>query len=45
MDNSKFSTICAFIFEAVQGEGGVYPIDKDFIEEAVKLCQEKAVSI
>ena len=41
----KDETICAFIFEAVQGEGGVYPIDKDFIEEAVKLCQEKDIVV
>lgn len=41
----KDETICAFIFEAVQGEGGVYPIDKEFIEEAVKLCQEKDIIV
>ncbi|MGN1033973.1 MAG: aspartate aminotransferase family protein [Intestinibacter sp.] len=41
----KDETICAFIFEAVQGEGGVYPVDKDFIEEAVKLCQEKDIIV
>ena len=41
----KDETICAFIFEAVQGEGGVYPINKDFIEEAVKLCQEKDIVV
>lgn len=38
-------TICAFIFEAVQGEGGVYPVDKEFIEQAVKLCQEKDIIV
>lgn len=41
----KDKTICAFIFEAVQGEGGVYPVDKEFIEEAVKLCQEKDIIV
>ena len=41
----KDETICAFIFEAVQGEGGVYPVDKEFIEEAVKLCQEKDIIV
>ena len=41
----KDDTICAFIFEAVQGEGGVYPIEKEFIEEAVKLCQEKDIVV
>ncbi|MDY2734579.1 aspartate aminotransferase family protein [Intestinibacter sp.] len=41
----KDETICAFIFEAVQGESGVYPVDKEFIEEAVKLCQEKDIIV
>lgn len=38
-------TICAFIFEAIQGEGGVYPLDKEYVQEAVKLCQEKDIIV
>ncbi len=30
--------ICAIILEPVQGEGGVYPLEKDFIETAKELC-------
>ena len=31
---------CAIIFETVQGEGGIYPVDKEFIEGVRALCDE-----
>ena len=34
---------CAIIMETVQGEGGIYPADKDFIESVYALCQEKDI--
>ena len=34
---------CAIIMETVQGEGGIYPADKDFIEAVYALCQEKDI--
>ena len=34
---------CAVIFETVQGEGGVYPAEKEFIEGVRKLCDEKGI--
>lgn len=34
---------CAIIFETVQGEGGIYPAKKEFIEGARKLCDEKGI--
>ena len=34
---------CAIIFETVQGEGGVYPAKKEFIEGVRKLCDEKGI--
>lgn len=34
---------CAIIFETVQGEGGVYPAKKEFIEGVKKLCDEKGI--
>ena len=33
-------TICAVMFEFVQGEGGVNPLDKAFVDEIFKLCGE-----
>lgn len=34
---------CAIIFETVQGEGGVYPAKKEFIEGVRKTCDEKGI--
>lgn len=30
----------ALMIELIQGEGGVIPLDKDYVNEAVKLCRE-----
>ena len=34
---------CAIILETVQGEGGIYPADKAFLEGIRKLCDEKDI--
>lgn len=34
---------CAIIMETVQGEGGIYPADKEFIEAVYALCQENDI--
>lgn len=34
---------CAIIMETVQGEGGIYPADPDFIKNIRKLCDEKDI--
>ena len=34
---------CAIILETVQGEGGIYPGEKSFIEGIRKLCDEKDI--
>ncbi|MBR1893101.1 MAG: aspartate aminotransferase family protein [Lachnospiraceae bacterium] len=34
---------CAVIMETVQGEGGIYPGKKEFIEGVRKLCDEKDI--
>ncbi len=34
---------CAIIMETVQGEGGIYPADKEFIEGVYKMCREKDI--
>ena len=34
---------CAIIMETVQGEGGLYPADKEFIEKVRQLCDEKDI--
>lgn len=34
---------CAIMLETVQGEGGIYPADKEFLEQVYKICQEKDI--
>lgn len=34
---------CAIIMETVQGEGGIYPADPDFLNAIRKLCDEKDI--
>lgn len=36
------STICAVCVETIQGEGGVDPVDRDFLELARRLTQQSA---
>ena len=36
-------TVCAVMFEYIQGEGGVCALDKDFVDEIFKLCAEKDI--
>jgi len=41
--NQATDKTCAIIMETVQGEGGIYPADKEFIEAVYALCQEKDI--
>ena len=34
---------CAIILETVQGEGGIYPADKEFLQKIRKLCDENDI--
>lgn len=34
---------CAIIMETVQGEGGIYPAEEDFLKAVRKLCDEKDI--
>ena len=33
--------VCAVLLEPVQGEGGVYPLEKDYVQAVAKLCAER----
>ena len=35
--------VCAVFIELVQGEGGVMPLDKEFVSEIEKICREKDI--
>ena len=35
--------VCAVMVEFIQGEGGVVPLDKDFVKTIEKVCKEKDI--
>lgn len=37
--------VCAIMMEAIQGEGGVHPLNKEFVQEVVKICNEKDILV
>ncbi len=36
-------TVCAVMLELVQGEGGVLPLEPDYVKQVSKLCKEKDI--
>lgn len=36
-------TVCAVMFEYIQGEGGVVPLEQDFVDAIFTLCAEKDI--
>lgn len=34
---------CAILLETIQGEGGIYPADKEFLTKLRKICDEKDI--
>jgi acetylornithine/N-succinyldiaminopimelate aminotransferase len=38
-------TVCAVMFEYVQGEGGVLPLNQDFVDAIYDLCKEQDVLV
>ena len=34
---------CAILLEPVQGEGGIFPAEQDFLEELCRICDEKDI--
>ncbi|MBQ7039394.1 MAG: aspartate aminotransferase family protein [Clostridia bacterium] len=41
--NAISDTTCAVMFELIQGESGVHPIDKDYVKAVRKICTEKGI--
>ena len=37
------NSICAVLVELIQGEGGVLPLDLDYIKKAAKLCADRDI--
>jgi acetylornithine/N-succinyldiaminopimelate aminotransferase len=38
-------TVCAIMIELIQGEGGVMPLEKEFVKQVEALCQEKDLTL
>lgn len=36
-------TICAIMVEFIQGEGGVIPLDKEYVKQVEKICKENDI--
>lgn len=43
LETALTDTVCAFIFEPVQGEGGVRPLSPQYLQAAEKLCHERDI--
>lgn len=43
MQNAVSNNTCAIMLEPVQGEGGVFEVDKTYIQSLRKLCNEKNI--
>ncbi|MGL5414987.1 MAG: aspartate aminotransferase family protein [Clostridium sp.] len=37
------SDVCAIMMETIQGEGGVHPLDKNYLEEVFNICTKKDI--
>lgn len=43
LDAALDEKTCAFLFEPIQGEGGVVPLDVKYLQQAQKLCKERDI--
>jgi acetylornithine/N-succinyldiaminopimelate aminotransferase len=43
LDAALTDNVCAFIFEPIQGEGGVNPLDSGYLAAAEKLCKKRDI--
>lgn len=43
LKNKIDSSVCAVMFEFVQGEGGVIPLEKSFVNAIFDICKEKDI--
>lgn len=43
--NNIDETVCGVILEAIQGEGGVNPLNKSYVNELVKICLDRDIAV
>jgi predicted acetylornithine/succinylornithine family transaminase len=37
--------VCAVMFEPIQGEGGIYPADPQYVAEVRRICDERGITL
>ena len=42
-DAAAEGSVCGILLEFIQGEGGVIPLDKEYVEAVSKICEEKDI--
>ncbi len=43
LDAALDPTVCGFMFESIQGEGGVVPLDPGYVSGAARICAERDI--
>ena len=43
--NKLTDDVCAIMMEAIQGESGIRPLDKNFVEEVTSICKDKDIVV
>jgi len=43
VENAVTGDVCAVMMELIQGEGGVKPLEQEFVQQVAKLCAERDV--
>lgn len=43
MEEKLDDSVCAVMLELIQGEGGVLPLDQEFVKETEKICRKKDI--
>ncbi len=43
LDRLLDESVCAFLFEPIQGEGGVRPLSRAYLQAAEKMCAERGI--
>lgn len=38
-------SVCCVMMEMIQGEGGVLPLDREFVQSVAKICQERDILV
>ncbi len=43
LEKAADQTVCAIMLEVIQGEGGVLPLDKEYLAQVQKLCRQRDI--